>query len=285
VLKGWPKAMRLIVRKERPHPGAQLRFTDADGLRLTAFATNTTTLTIAALELRHRQRARAEDRIRNAAPPACATCPCTKGAEPDLAGDRADRPGPAGLDAHARPDRRNPQVGTPPASAPPLLRRRPDSHDRPPPTPEIRTPLALDRRHHGRDQATRCSPKTLDFDAGRFPPTPPACYRVSWQLPGPDSQRQATTSLRTAINHLHGQPPSSAGRTNDRDQGLAHARACTRVRLQVSPPPLLRHGRDVRPSPGDSGRAHRDACGRVPRGRRGPVAFPRSARDNHFSWA
>lgn len=66
VLKGWPKGMRLIVRKERPHPGAQLRFTDADGLRLTAFATNTTTTPIAALELRHRQRARAEDRIRAA---------------------------------------------------------------------------------------------------------------------------------------------------------------------------------------------------------------------------
>ncbi len=66
VLRGWPKGMRLIVRKERPHPGAQLRFTDADGLRLTAFATNTTNVPIAALELRHRQRARAEDRIRNA---------------------------------------------------------------------------------------------------------------------------------------------------------------------------------------------------------------------------
>lgn len=66
VLKGWPKGMRLIVRKERPHPGAQLRFTDADGLRLTAFATNTTGAPIAALELRHRQRARAEDRIRAA---------------------------------------------------------------------------------------------------------------------------------------------------------------------------------------------------------------------------
>ncbi|MDI3390794.1 IS1380 family transposase [Streptomyces sp. B-S-A8] len=65
-LKGWPKGMRLIVRKERPHPGAQLRLTDADGLRLTAFATNTTGSAIAALELRHRQRARAEDRIRNA---------------------------------------------------------------------------------------------------------------------------------------------------------------------------------------------------------------------------
>ncbi|WP_326608799.1 hypothetical protein OG930_42465 [Streptomyces sp. NBC_01799] len=33
-----------------------------DGLRLTAFATNTTDVPIAALELRHRQRARAEDR-------------------------------------------------------------------------------------------------------------------------------------------------------------------------------------------------------------------------------
>ncbi|GAA3367099.1 IS1380 family transposase [Streptomyces antimycoticus] len=65
-LTGWPKGMRLIVRKERPHPGAQLRFTDTDGLRLTAFATNTTGDPIAALELRHRRRARAEDRIRAA---------------------------------------------------------------------------------------------------------------------------------------------------------------------------------------------------------------------------
>lgn len=66
VLKGWPKGMRLIVGKERPHPGALLRFTDADGLRLACFATHTTTVPITALELRHRQRARAEDRIRAA---------------------------------------------------------------------------------------------------------------------------------------------------------------------------------------------------------------------------
>ena len=37
---------------------------------------------------------------------------------------------------------------------------------------------------------------TLRFDAGRFPPTPAACYRASWQLPGPDSHRLADTSLR-----------------------------------------------------------------------------------------
>jgi hypothetical protein len=66
VLTGWPSGMRLIVRKERPYPGAQLRFTDADGMRLTAFATNTQHSPIAALELRHRQRARCEDRIRAA---------------------------------------------------------------------------------------------------------------------------------------------------------------------------------------------------------------------------
>jgi hypothetical protein len=65
-LTEWPPGMRVIVRKERPHPGAQLRFTDRDGLRLTAFATNTRTGQLADLELRHRRRARCEDRIRAA---------------------------------------------------------------------------------------------------------------------------------------------------------------------------------------------------------------------------
>jgi hypothetical protein len=65
-LTGWPDGMRVIVRKERPHPGAQLRLTDRDGLRITAFATNTRTGQLPDLELRHRRRARCEDRIRNA---------------------------------------------------------------------------------------------------------------------------------------------------------------------------------------------------------------------------
>lgn len=65
-LSGWPAGMRLIVRKERPHPGAQLRLTDRDGLRLTAFVTNTEIGSLQTLELRHRRRARCEDRIRTA---------------------------------------------------------------------------------------------------------------------------------------------------------------------------------------------------------------------------
>lgn len=39
VLKGWPQRMRLIVCKERPYSEAQLRLTDAEGLRLTCFVT------------------------------------------------------------------------------------------------------------------------------------------------------------------------------------------------------------------------------------------------------
>ena len=65
-LSGWPPGMRVIARKERPHPGAQLRLTDVDGHRITAFATNSRHGQLPDLELRHRRRARAEDRIRNA---------------------------------------------------------------------------------------------------------------------------------------------------------------------------------------------------------------------------
>jgi hypothetical protein len=65
-LSSWPAGMRVIVRKERPHPGAQLRFTDVDGHRFTVFATDAKRGQLADLELRHRRRARCEDRIRNA---------------------------------------------------------------------------------------------------------------------------------------------------------------------------------------------------------------------------
>jgi hypothetical protein len=74
--------LRVIARKERPHPGAQLRLTDIDGHRVTCFATSTRRGQLADLELRHRRRARCEDRIRGAkdtgllwVPKTCATWP------------------------------------------------------------------------------------------------------------------------------------------------------------------------------------------------------------------
>lgn len=62
-LSGWPQGTRLIVRKERPHPGAQLRFTDTDGHRYTCLITDQDGTQIAELERRHRLHARVEDRI------------------------------------------------------------------------------------------------------------------------------------------------------------------------------------------------------------------------------
>jgi hypothetical protein len=64
-LSSWPAGSRLIVRRERPHPGAQLSFTDHDGYRFQAILTDQPDQQIAVLERRHRQRARVENRIRD----------------------------------------------------------------------------------------------------------------------------------------------------------------------------------------------------------------------------
>ncbi|MCA0154757.1 IS1380 family transposase [Tsukamurella sp. M9C] len=63
-LSSWPAGIRLIIRAERPHPGAQLTFTDRDGMRLTQRSSPTAAARSKRLELRHRRRARCEDRIR-----------------------------------------------------------------------------------------------------------------------------------------------------------------------------------------------------------------------------
>ena len=64
-LSAWPEGSRLIVRRERPHPGAQLSFTDHDGYRFQAILTDQPDPDIAVLECRHRQHAHVEDRIRD----------------------------------------------------------------------------------------------------------------------------------------------------------------------------------------------------------------------------
>jgi hypothetical protein len=63
-LSCWPEATRLICRRERPHPGAQLTFTDVDGHRFQCFITDQQDPDIAALEALHRQHAEVEDRVK-----------------------------------------------------------------------------------------------------------------------------------------------------------------------------------------------------------------------------
>lgn len=65
-LSGWPTRTRLIVRREDPHPGAQLSLFDTvEGKRHTAFITDHHDDDIAGLELFQRRRARAENVIRD----------------------------------------------------------------------------------------------------------------------------------------------------------------------------------------------------------------------------
>lgn len=75
-LSGWPIGMRVIVRRERPHPGAQLSlFEETDGWRYQAFVTNTSTGQLVFLEARHRAHARVEDRTGTPRTPAWAGSP------------------------------------------------------------------------------------------------------------------------------------------------------------------------------------------------------------------
>ena len=63
---------RVIVRRERAHPGAQLTFTDHDGHRFQAILTDQTG---EIAERDHRGRARVEDHIRNDKDTGSRTCP------------------------------------------------------------------------------------------------------------------------------------------------------------------------------------------------------------------
>lgn len=89
-LRRWPKGSRVIVRKERPHPGAQLSLFDTiQGFRHTAFifappaGREKESRSMAVLELRHRQHARVEDRIRQGKAAGLRNLPCAEAEEND----------------------------------------------------------------------------------------------------------------------------------------------------------------------------------------------------------
>jgi hypothetical protein len=73
----WGDDVRVIARRERPHPGAQLTLFDTtEGFRHQVFITDQTDPNIAALELRHRHRAHVENRIRAAKDTGLRNLPC-----------------------------------------------------------------------------------------------------------------------------------------------------------------------------------------------------------------
>jgi len=62
-LSSWPEGTRAIARREEPHAGAQLSFTDVDGHRFQVFLTDLKDPDVAYLEALYRGRGRAERRI------------------------------------------------------------------------------------------------------------------------------------------------------------------------------------------------------------------------------
>jgi hypothetical protein len=87
-LRRWPVGSRVIVRRERPHPGAQLSLFDTEaGYRHTAFiccsrpGEGRDGRALPVIELEHRQHARVEDRIRQAKAAGLRNLPCKQAAE------------------------------------------------------------------------------------------------------------------------------------------------------------------------------------------------------------
>jgi hypothetical protein len=118
-LTTWPDGTRVIVRRERPHPGAQLSFTDHDGHRFLATITDLKGDPVE-LERLHRARANAEDRV-----------PATR---------TLTRPRAPPADDHTRPTTpiaAAPQTATNPIDAPTTT---PDNPGRTTPPPTTRPP-------------------------------------------------------------------------------------------------------------------------------------------------
>jgi hypothetical protein len=215
----WPTGMRLIVREERPRPGAQLRITDVAGLRVTAFVTNTFEGQPADLELRHRRRARYEDRIRCAKDTGLTNLPRHDLAQNQIWGalvaltceltawmKTLALTGQPGHEAARRwePKRR---------AAPPVLHPRPNRPHRPPPTAapgrhrtvhrprpgRARSALQTDRpTAQSRDRLTAGNhpddPKDL---TGPWSRRPPERHRANRRTPMRSSRQRGTRTPTT----------------------------------------------------------------------------------------
>src|SRR4051794_2126352 len=167
-LSAWPPGTRVIVRRERPHPGAQLSFSDHDGHRFLATLTD---LPGAAVELEclHRARANAEDRVRAAKQSGLENLPFRE-FDHNAVRSVSDRPRRDRLDATARAHRRARRLRTQDAALPAPTHRRTAQLPRPPRQPAPRTRLALGRGPGGRLHPPGRAPATRALTPARRAP-------------------------------------------------------------------------------------------------------------------
>ena len=185
---GWPEGSRLLVRKERPHPGAQLSFSDADGHRFQLVMTDRRG-DPRILEREHRARGDAENRIRTAKDCGMRNLPFhTFFSQRSLARARLVRARPDRLDTGpaARRSARHGRAES--AALPSAARRRPDHPPRPLPDAAHRSRLALGRR-----------------SARRRATAPGAARAVA--TPGSPNQSWLTTRARCGLPDTRLEPP------------------------------------------------------------------------------
>ena len=216
--KNWPAGMRVIARRERPHPGAQLRLTDHNGWRITCFATNTkgTGWTLAALEVRHRQRARCEDRIRGLKDTGLRNLPFHGYAKNRiwvevvaLAADLLAWTQTLAFDEH----RARPPLGTQTTPVPDPRRRRTHHPHRPAKTATAPTRLALEPPHRHRLGTPSAPPDPSTTDPRR---------------PGPGEPATPAPAIGHARRHQQRSPYRSTARQPARRN--IEARACLLIR-------------------------------------------------------
>ena len=193
-LAGWPATMRLFVRREHPHPGAQLTLFEAeDGWRYSLWITNLPArlrgwrASPAYIDAAHRVHARVEDCVRTGKDTGIGKLPPVR-PQPGLAGRRPDRRRLAGLAAAARARRPAGQGRAHDPALPPPPRRSPADPQRPAPRAENRRHLALGPSNHDRlepDHRPATRPLTSTKPSGppwreqtsgaRGTPSHPAC--------------------------------------------------------------------------------------------------------------
>jgi hypothetical protein len=215
----WPAGTRLICRRERPHPGAQLSLFDtAEGWRHTCFITNTGGDDLAGLN--DGTGATPGSRTVSAAGRLRAGQPALRGLRPQPGLGRGLAAGrlPAGLDPAVVPRRGPGPSRTQDPALPAVPRRRPPRHPRPAAHHAHRCDLAVARRPRqrlhpatGRPALTWAGPRQLPNPSTAPQPTTPRPSGVSRPNIGPTPARHATHCASPASPALHAS--AIAGRT------------------------------------------------------------------------
>src|SRR4051812_49336853 len=196
-LDAWPQDSRLIVRRERPHPGAQLSFTDVDGHRFECFITDQADRDLAGLQTRHRAHAIVEDRVRDLKSTGLSNLPCSAfKPQPGVAASRTGRPRFDRLDPTAALRRRARRLRAQATALPAAARRRAPDPPRPPAHAAPARRLALGRRHRERVQASRRAARLSASPPRRPCPAPGPRRHVAVPAPTPQRQRSLGRHVR-----------------------------------------------------------------------------------------